>query len=126
MKNIKTKTLSAMVTVGELENGMDYVQVLPDNPSVGQVKPFCGMGRGQMLSDGSFDFVRRRSHRRLPELKLEHSSVSYGADEFDRFTFTLPRSKRGLFGRLLRMEARLAASFVDRDAWGFDFDDDIY
>ena len=33
-------TLSAQVAVTETESGMDYVQVLPDNPCVGMVKPF--------------------------------------------------------------------------------------
>ena len=32
---IKTTTLSAQVAISKTESGMDYVQVLPDNPRVG-------------------------------------------------------------------------------------------
>ena len=52
--------------VSKTESGMDYVQVLPDNPRVGLVQPFHGMGYGQMLSNGSFDFVRKKRVRRKP------------------------------------------------------------
>ena len=58
-KEIKTTTLSAEVAISKTETGMDYVQVMPDNPRVGLFKPFCGWGRGQLLSNGSFDFLRK-------------------------------------------------------------------
>ena len=32
--NIKTKTFNAQVAVSKTESGMDYLQVLPDNPRV--------------------------------------------------------------------------------------------
>ena len=68
--NIKTKTFNAQVAVSKTESGMDYVQVLPDNPSVGMIEAFHGFGYGQMLSNGSFDFVRKVRHRGKPELKV--------------------------------------------------------
>ena len=43
--NIKTTTFNAQVAVSKTESGMDYVQVLPDNPRVGIAKPFCGWGK---------------------------------------------------------------------------------
>ena len=38
--NIKTTTFNAQVAVSKTESGMDYLQVLPDNPRVGIAKPF--------------------------------------------------------------------------------------
>ena len=58
-KTVKTTTLTAQVAVSKTESGMDYVQVMPDNPCVGLLKPFCGWGRGQLLSNGAFDFLRK-------------------------------------------------------------------
>ena len=49
-KKNKTITLNAQVAVSKTETGMDYVQVMPDNPRVGLVEPFHGMGYGQMLN----------------------------------------------------------------------------
>ena len=106
-------TLSAMVAVSKSESEMDYVQVIPDNPRVGLVTPFHGMGYGQMLSNGSFDFIRRRRIRRKPVLKLPHSSVSFGQDGYDRFVFVLPSEQRREFGCLLCDEAAKAGFYVD-------------
>ena len=111
----RTVTLEALVAVTKNESGMDCVQVLPDNPSVGLVTPFHGLGYGQMLRNGTIDFVRRRRIRRKPVLKLPHSSVSYGTDGYDRFIYVLPSGQRGEFGRLLRDEAAMASFFVDND-----------
>ena len=112
-KEIKTTTLSAEVAVSKTETGMDYVQVMPDNPRVGLVAPFCGWGRGQMLSNGSFDFLRKTRIRKKPELKLKHSSVSFGQDGLDRYIFYLPNSQRGEFAKLLLQEAMQAIRFMN-------------
>ena len=110
--SVKTTTLSALVAVSKTETGMDYVQVMPDNHRVGLVVPFHGMGYGQMLNDGTFDFIHRPRTRRKPVLKLPHSSVSYGEDGFDRFTFTLPSEQRADFCHLLQEEAAEAGLYV--------------
>jgi hypothetical protein len=112
---MRTVTLEALVAVTKTETGMDYVQVMPDTPSVGLVAPFHGMGYGQMLSNGSFDFIRKPRKRRKPVLKLPHSSVTYGADGYDRFVYVLPSEQRGEFGHLLRDEAAMAGLWVDND-----------
>ena len=65
-KSIKTTTLSAQVAVSKSDEGMDYVQVMPDNPRVGLVQPFSGWGRGQLLSNGSFASCERCATRRSP------------------------------------------------------------
>ena len=112
-KEIKATTLTALVAVSKTESGMDYVQVMPEDPRAGIVKPFCGWGRGQMLSNGSFDFLRRKRIRRKPELKLKHSSLSFGQDGIDRYIFYLPNGQRDDFAKLLLQEAVKASKFVN-------------
>ena len=109
----KMVTLSALVAISKSETGMDYVQVLPENPRVGLVEPFHGVGYGQMLSNGTFDFVRRPRKRRKPVLKLRHGSVTFGDDGFDRFIFVLPSGQREEFAQNLIKEAAEAATFVE-------------
>jgi len=116
--NNMTVTIEALVAVSRSETGMDYVQVLPDEPQAGMVVPFHGVGYGQMLSNGSFDFVRRTRRRRKPLLKLPHSSVSFGEDGYDRYIFVLPSEQRGEFGQLLHDEAAKAGIFVDNNSLG--------
>ena len=111
-KKIKTITLNAQVAVSKTETGMDYVQVMPDNPRVGLVEPFHGMGYGQMLNNGTFDFIRKKRTRSKPELKLLHSSISYGLDGVDRYTFYLPAEQRDEFASLLKKEAAVAVAFM--------------
>ena len=111
-KRIKTTTLSAMVTVSRTEKEMDYVQVIPDNPCAGMVTPFCGRGKGQMLSDGHFEFVRKPRKHRKPVLRLTYGTVSFGVDGYDRFTFVLPSTRRGEFAELLQEEASIAVDFM--------------
>ena len=99
-------TLSAQVAVTETENGMDYVQVLPDNPRIGLVKPFCGRGRGQMLSNGSLDFLREIRKRKKPEYKEGHLSLSFGDDGLDRVVFVLPNGQRDELRSLLQKDVK--------------------
>ena len=98
----KTTTLSALVAISQAESGMDYVQVLPDNPRVGLVEPFHGLGYGQMLSNGTFDFIRKKQARSKPELKGGYFSLSFCRDGFDRVTFTVPSEMRADLPSILR------------------------
>lgn len=112
--NIKTTTLSAQVAISKTECGMDYLQVLPDNPRVGLVKPFHGMGYGQMLNNGSFDFVRKGRKHNKPVLKLPHGSVSFGQDGYDRYVFVLPNEQRREFPKLLKKESAEVIKFMEK------------
>ena len=47
VKKHETVILDAEMAVTRTESGMDYVQVLPDHPSVGQVVPFSGWGSAE-------------------------------------------------------------------------------
>ena len=109
---IKTTTLSAQVAISKTESGMDYVQVLPDNPRVGIVKPFSGWGKAQLLSNGVFDFIRKVRIRTKPILKLLHSSLSYGRDGYDRYVFVLPSGQRDEFAKLLARDVAKLMKFL--------------
>jgi len=111
MKN-KTVTLSAEVAVSKMENGMRYVQILPEDPRVGMVEPFVGYGRGQMLSNGSFDFVQRKRIRRKPEFKGPHISLSFGQDGMDRVVFVLPNGQREEFAKIFQKEAAQVMAYM--------------
>lgn len=113
MSQQKTMTLSALVAVSKTESGMNYVQVMPDCPVVGMVEPFHGAGYGQMLSNGTFDFVRRKRVRRKPALKLAHGSLSFGEDGFDRMIFVLPSEQREEFTQVLMDEISQVADFMN-------------
>lgn len=111
-KGFKTTTLSALVAVSKTESGMDYVQVMPDNPSVGLVQPFHGIGYGQMLTNGTFDFTRRKRVRRKPEKKTQYGSLSFGQDGYDRYIFMVPSELRLVFSDLLEKDAKTMVNYM--------------
>ena len=111
-KTIKTTTLSAQVAISKSETGMDYVQVLPDNPCVGLVKPFRGLGYGQLHSNGFFDFIREIRIRRKPEKKTKYGSLSFGADGNDRYILILPSEMRQNFPDILEKDAKVIADYL--------------
>lgn len=116
-KRQKTVTLSAAVAVTEMENGMRYVQVLPDDPRVGMVTPFVANGRGQMLSNGTFDFVQRKRLRKKPEFKGMHITLSFGQDGTDRVIFTLPNGQREELRTLLMEDVLRLTSYLEEQGW---------
>ena len=111
-KNQTLVTLTAQIAVTETESGMNYVQVMPDNPRVGLVKPFCGRGRGQMLSNGSFDFLREIRKRKKPEYKEGHLSLSFGDDGLDRVVFVLPNGQRDMLRILLQKDVKKLVNYL--------------
>jgi len=115
-KAAKTTTLTAQVAVTKMESGMDHVQVLPDDPRVGQVEAFRGLGYGQMLSTGSFEFTRHKIVRSqaITELKLPHSSISRCKDHTRRFTFIVQETDLENFSCWLMEEAPQAAAYVQK------------
>ena len=114
-KAIKTTTLNAQVAVSKTECGMDYVQVLPDNPRVGLVMPFHGVGYGQMLSNGSFDFIRRKRKRGKSELKVEYGSLSFCSDGNDRVIFTVPAEMREELPKVLRKGMKEIVNYLIKE-----------
>ncbi len=116
-KRQKTVVLQAEVAVTEMENGMRYVQVLPDDPRVGMVTPFVANGRGQMLSNGTFDFVQRKRLRKKPEFKGMHITLSFGQDGTDRVIFTLPNGQREELRTLLMEDVLRLTSYLEEQGW---------
>ena len=98
----KTVTVNGMMAVTKSELEMDYVQFLPDNPSIGQTDAFCGRGLGRLLSNGSFEFTCINLLRHKPEFKGDYASLSFGADGNDRVTFVVPNELRAQLPTILR------------------------
>ena len=113
MNKDKTITLNAQMVISKTESGLDVIQVLPDDPSDGLVKPFSGAGHAQLQGNAQFDFVRKRRIRRKPELKQPHSTLSYGRDGIDRYVFYLPSEQRDEFAELLMKEAAVAVAYMN-------------
>ena len=111
---VKTVTLNAQVAVSKTETGTNYVQVLPDNPIVGQVEAFRGLGYGQLLSTGMFEFTRHKRVRSqaVTLLKLPHSSVSRCKDGTHRFTFIVRDEELEKFCLWLALESVKASAFM--------------
>ena len=111
---VKTVTLNAQVAVSKTETGTNYVQVLPDNPTVGQVEAFRGLGYGQMLSTGAFEFTRHKIIRSqaVTLRKMPHSSVSRCKDRTHRFTFIVKEEELEGFCRWLEQESQEAVVFM--------------
>ena len=115
--SIKTTTLSAQVAISKSETGMDCVQVMPDDPRVGLVMPFSGWGRGQLLSNGVFDFIRKMRVRRKPETKGDYVSLSFGGDGFDRVTFVVPSEMRADLPKILRKGITQIIKYLIKKGW---------
>ena len=112
---IKTTTLSATMCVSEMnETGTNHVQVLPDEPCAGLVKPFRGLGYGQLLSSGTFEFTRHSLPHSQAEtlLRLPHCTVSKCKDKTHRVTFIVRDGELRNFCRYLMEEIPKVLSFV--------------
>ncbi|MBR2113873.1 MAG: hypothetical protein IJ929_04290 [Prevotella sp.] len=103
-KKMRTVTMSGQTSVTTLENGLHYVQSTPDNPVVGQVEPFVGRGRIQMLSNGQLEVTQTRRVRRKPEYRGDYLSFSRGNDGYDRVSFITPSELRADMPRLLQKD----------------------
>lgn len=103
-KKMKTVTMSGQTSVTTQENGLHYVQSTPDNPVVGQVEPFVGRGRIQMLSNGQLEVTQTRRVRRKPEYRGDYLSFSRGNDGNDRVYFMTPSELRADMPRLLQKD----------------------
>jgi len=110
----KTKTINGMAAVTKNELGMDYVQFLPDEPEANKVNPFHGMGYGQMLSNGSFDFVRKKRRRSRPEFRAVWSSLSFSANGYDYVVFKAPNELRIKLPTLLRKDVNKIINYLQK------------
>jgi len=112
---VKMTTLSATMSVCEMnEIGTTNVQVLPDEPCAGLVEPFRGLGWGQLLSSGTFEFTRQERIRSQAEtlLRLPHCTVSKCKDRTHRVTFIVRDGELRNFCRYLMEEIPKVLSFM--------------
>ena len=111
---VKTVTLNAQVAISKTENGTNYVQVLPDNPCVGLVEAFRGLGYGQMISTGAFEYTRHKRIRSqaVTLRKMPHSSLSRCKDRTHRFTLIVKDEELEGFCRWLEEESQEAVVFM--------------
>ncbi len=112
---IKTTSLSATMCVSEMqETGTNHVQVLTDEPCPGLVEPFRGLGYGQLLSSGTFEFTRHRLPHSQAEtlLRLPHCTVSKCKDKTHRVTFIVKDHELRNFCRYLMEEIPQVLTFM--------------
>ena len=114
----RTVTISGMMAVSKNQCGQEYVQFLPDEPQAGLVPPFAGAGYGQMLSNGSMDFVKRKSRpRKKPVFKADYASLSFGGNDQDYVYIKVPSYMRADLPKLLRKDICKIAAYLKKEGW---------
>lgn len=114
----RTISINGMLVISKTESGQEYVQFLPNNPIVGQVEPFSGLARAQLLSNGIFDSIRKKPrHRGKPVFKAGWSSLSFAADEYDYVIFKVPSSMRYLLHKILQKDMGKIISYLKKEGW---------
>ena len=107
----KQVLMDGLMSLGILKNGLHVADF--DFFDVVEMDPWIAKCKVQTMRDGTMYITELPKRiRNKPSLKLPHSSVSYGGDGYDRFTFTLPSAQRDEFARLLCDEAMAAGLFV--------------
>ena len=114
----RTISINGMLVISKTESGQQNVQFLPNNPVVGQVEPFSGLARAQLLSNGIFDSIRKKPrHRGKPVFKAGWSSLSFAADEYDYVIFKVPSSMRYLLHKILQKDMGKIISYLKKEGW---------
>lgn len=92
----------------------DKFLFLPDNPAVGSLPPFRGIGVAQLLSDGTFDFIRQPRLRAQSELirKLAHGRVSKTKDGVIQLTLKVFCDEGVNISKTIATEAELARNAI--------------
>ena len=65
-----------------------------------------------MLSNGTFDFVQTRRHKKKPEFKGPHISLSFGEDGYDRVIFVLPSDQREELPKIYQKESAMVMAYA--------------
>ena len=86
----------------------------PDNPVKGTVRPFHSLGVGQLLSDGTFDFIRKPRIRAQSELirKLAHGRVSKTKDGAIQLTLKVFQDEGINISEAIAQEALIAKEAI--------------
>lgn len=87
---------------------------LPDNPAPGCANPFRGVGVGQMLSNGTFDFSKKPRPRAQSELirKLAHGRVSKTKDGAIQLTLKVYQDEGINISQAIAHEALIATKAI--------------
>ena len=86
----------------------------PDNPVASSIVPFRGMGVAQLLSDGTFDFIRRPRLRTQSQLirKLAHGRVSKTKDGAIQLTLKVFQDEGVNISEAIAEEALIAKQAI--------------
>ena len=89
----------------------DKLFFAPDDPVAGRVTPFRGVGVAQVMSDGTFDFIRQPRLRAQSELirKLPHGRLSRTKDGAIQLTLKVYQDEGLDIGQAIATEALAAA-----------------
>ena len=114
----RTIQINGQLIISKLESGQEYVQFLPDNPVVGQVEPFAGLAKAQLLNNGVFDSLRKkRRHRGKPVFKAGWASLSFAADGYDYIIFKVPCAMRYMLTKILKNDIRKIVSYLVKEGY---------
>ena len=88
-----------------------FFMFTPDDPIVGQVQKFRGLGMAQQMADGTFDFVRKPQLKPKSTLikKLAHGRASKTKDDAIQLTLKVYRNEGINISEAIRREALEAA-----------------
>lgn len=91
-----------------------FFMFTPDDLVVGQVQKFRGLGMGQQMADGTFDFIRKPQLRCKSTLikKLAHGRASKTKDDAIQLTLKVFRSESINISEAIRKEAMEAADAI--------------
>lgn len=94
----------------------DKLFFAPDDPVAGRVTPFRGVGMAQVLSDGTFDFVRQPRLRAQSELirKLPHGRASKTKDGAIQLTLKVYQDEGLNIGNTIATEALQAKDAIQQ------------
>lgn len=91
-----------------------FFMFTPDDPIVGQVQKFRGLGMAQQMADGTFDFVRKPQLKPKSTLikKLAHGRASKTKDDAIQLTLKVYRNEGINISEAIRREALEAADAI--------------
>ena len=91
-----------------------FFMFTPDDPIVGQVQKFRGLGMAQQMADGTFDFVRKPQLKPKSTLikKLAHGRASKTKDDAIQLTLKVYRNEGVNINEAIRREALEAADAI--------------
>ena len=91
-----------------------FFMFTPDDPIVGQVQKFRGLGMAQQMADGTFDFVRKPQLKPKSTLikKLAHGRASKTKDDAIQLTLKVYRNEGVNISEAIRREALEAADAI--------------